>query len=102
MLVIVKEPGKGPEERELNSLESLSALIGERIEQITLPKTIGLVMLRNQDADIKGYPLNFPLGIRAVRGTVIFCRAKGDSFISVYVGDLEKVKKITWGYGGEK
>lgn len=101
--VIVKEPGKGPEERVLiNSLESLKELIGEYIEQITLPKSIGLMMLRNMEADLKGLPKNFPLGFEFIRGTVVFCRTRGENISSVYVGDLEKVKRITWGYGGEK
>lgn len=103
LVIIVKEPGKAPEEREIKGdLESLKEIVGGYIEMVTLPRSIGLVMVCNEEGKLKGMLPNFPLGFDMIVGTVFFSRTRGPELTSVYVGDLEKVKRLTWGYGGEK
>ena len=72
MRVIVKEPGKDPEEREIqNELEEIQKIVGGFIEIVRMHDD--LVMVVNEEGLLLDLPYNFDYWGDSIVGTVIFC-----------------------------
>ena len=79
MKVIVKEPGKAGEVREIeNTLEMLQKIVGGYIETVTLCSD--LVIICNEEGRILNLPYNCNIcGVEFV-GTIIFAGVYGEDF----------------------
>ena len=95
MKVLVFEPGKGPELREVEDrLKPMQALVGGYIEAVNLPK--GLVLVCNEFGKIENLEPSAELDVPGmpwdmICGTCFVCRADGDGFVGLYDGDEERV-----------
>ena len=72
MKVIVKEPGKTSEYREIdNTLEAMQEIVGGYIECVFLEG--GAVMVCNEEGKLMGMQMNFPFRGDIIVGTVFVC-----------------------------
>lgn len=92
MKVIVKEPGKAAEFREVeNTLEALQKIVGGYIETVTLFSD--LVIICNEEGRILNLPYNCNIcGVEFV-GTIIFAGIDGEDFgdVPIQADDFGKL-----------
>ena len=90
--VVVKEPGKAPEERKIrDTLEDLQELVCGFIEAVYFAE--GVVMLVNEDGKNARLMPNFPLWNDIICGTAVFVGHEGDDFADCPMS-AEEIQKI--------
>ena len=79
MRVLVVEPGKQPEEREIDgSLESMQQIVGGLIQAI-YPFDDTVALICNDEGKLLGLPWNRVVGYDIIAGTFFLCDAPPDS-----------------------
>lgn len=80
--VIVKEPGKPAEAREIeNNLETLQELVGGYIEDVRIGSN--LLVIVNEEGKLKHLDFNFVLGFDIICGTAVFTASEGEDLSSL-------------------
>ena len=80
--VIIKEPGKPAEQREIeNNLETLQELVGGYIEDVNIGSNILVIV--NEEGKLKHLDFNFVLGFDIICGTAVFIASEGEEFSSL-------------------
>lgn len=80
--VIVKDPGRAPEEREVpNTIEALQALVGGHIE--TVPLSHNAVILVNEEGKLRGMAPNVMYFDDVLVGPVVIVGVRGEKFADV-------------------
>lgn len=81
--VVVKEPGKPAEAREIeNNLETFQKILGEHIADIAIGTKTHILI--DSEGKRKQKPFNFTLGQNDyVAGTAIFLAVNGEGFVSL-------------------
>lgn len=90
--IVVYEPGKQPEERNVSrSLKTLKQLVGGYLKAIRFrqPGTQHLVLVCNDEGQLLGLPEN-----RGLAGTWFVCRDEGANFGSLTEQDLAIVRNL--------
>lgn len=88
--VVVKEPGKQPEIRQINNnLRDLQDIVGGRIEVVTLKGSIAVIC--DDEGKLKGYAPNLKYGCDFFAGTVIFVCTEGEDFASLSEEEMDFV-----------
>ena len=83
MKVIVKEPNKYPEEREIeNTLEAFQEIVDGYIEVVPFPYKDALLVC-NEEGKLMGLEPNMILGRDIIVGTVVICGQDGEDFADV-------------------
>ena len=96
IFVIVKEPGKAPETREIgNTLAALQEIVGGYIETVTL--ATDLVIICNEEGRLLGLPFNCRICGWDFVGTVILAGVQGDEFSDVPDEETLRTLFPTWG-----
>ena len=76
MRVIVKEPYKQPEVREIkNELQELQTIVGGYIEVLRLDDDVLLIC--NEEGKLQGLKPNFSMGLDTIVGTAVFVSFDG-------------------------
>ena len=79
MRILVVEPGKQPEEREIDgSLESMQQIVGGLIQAI-YPFDDTVALICNDEGKLLGLPWNRVAGYDIIAGTFFLCDAPPDS-----------------------
>lgn len=95
--VLVIEPGKNPEEREIdNTLEAMQEIVGGYIECVTL--TTDLVVICNEEGRLLGLPYNCTICSVNFVGTIIMAGVEGDEFadLPASLDDMEMMFPDLW------
>ena len=80
--MVIKEPGKKPERREIeNTLEALQGIVGGYIETFTLDEDT--VVICNEEGLLNNMKYCCTLGGNQFFGPVIICGVDGDEFTDV-------------------
>ena len=86
MKVVVVEPNKKPETREIGSgLEAMQTVVGGLIEAVYMPDAPECALICNEEGKLNGLPLNRALKdedgkiIDVIAGTFFVCGAPADS-----------------------
>lgn len=101
MRVLVKEPGKAAELREIpNTLEALQGIVGGYIETVWLSDNSVLVC--NEEGKLQGLPVNFRIFGDVIVGTALFAGVSGEEFCSLTDKQIDGVRTLLrCGYGSE-
>jgi len=104
MKVLVKEPNRDPEIKEIEyTLEAMQAIVGGLIQILPLNglSAYGISLYCNEDGKRNGDPINMPLPAWVgtapgdfLVGTVFFCGSNGDDDVSL-TDDEEQIAR-TW------
>ena len=79
MRILVVEPGKQPEEREIDgSLEGMWQIVGRQIQAI-YPFDDTVALICNDEGKLLGLPWNRVVGYDIIAGTFFLCDAPPDS-----------------------
>ena len=99
--VLVKEPGKAAELREIpNTLEALQGIVGGYIEAVWLRDDCVLVC--NEEGKLQGLPVNFRIFGDVIVGTALFAGVSGEEFCSLTDEQIKNARKLLrCGYGSE-
>lgn len=90
MRVILKEPGKSAEARDIeNNLETLQSLVGGWIEHVPFIDGVGLII--NEEGKLRGMQPNFEYGWDAVVGPAIFVGEADEDFTDIAESGEKKV-----------
>ena len=90
--VLVIEPGKKPEEREIdNTLEALQEIVGGYIECVTL--ATDLVIICNEEGRLMNLPHNCWICNASFVGTIIMAGVDGEEFADIPLS-IEEMKKM--------
>lgn len=91
--VLVKEPGKEAELREIpNTLEALQGIVGGYIETVWLRDNCVLVC--NEEGKLQGLPPNFLLMGDLIVGTAVLAGVDGEEFCSLTDEQVQRIKII--------
>lgn len=91
--VIVKEPGKPAEVREIqNTLEKLQELVGGYIQVVRFDYES--VLICDEEGKLKGYEMNFPLWNDVIVGTAVIAGVDGDDLTDVPEKTLRTLNAI--------
>lgn len=111
MKVVVKEPKKEPEIREIeNDLETLQRIVGGRIEVVRMPFCDDIYIILDEEGKLKGYDPNILFWRRdVIVGTVIFVASTDEDFTDLNEDQIDaafgysymfdyytKVEEIKW------
>ena len=80
-----------------NSLENLQKTVGGYIEAV--PLTDEIVMICNEDGNLRQLEHNFFLPFDWIVGTAIICGVDGDEFSDIPEGFFSTWKKLLRGWG---
>lgn len=99
--VLVKEPGKAAELREIpNTLEALQGIVGGYIETVWLRDNCVLVC--NEEGKLQGLPVNFRIFGDVIVGTALFAGVSGEEFCSLTDEQIKSTRTLLrCGYGSE-
>ena len=102
--VILKEPGKPAELREIpNTLESLQDAVGGPIEVLRFAEDCAAIV--NEEGKLRGLPVNFGFLGDMLCGNVVFVGVSGEEFCSLnekaarFLMDI--FKKMEWVEGSD-
>lgn len=91
--VLVKEPGKAAELREIpNTLEALQGIVGGYIEAVWLSDNS--VIVCNEEGKLQRLPVNFRIFGYVIVGTALFAGVSGDEFCSLTDEQVQSIKII--------
>lgn len=91
--VLVKEPGKEAELREMpNTLKALQSAVGGYIETVTFAEDCTLVV--NEEGKLKGLPPNFLFFGDVIAGTAVLVGVDGEEFCSLTDEQVQSIKII--------
>ena len=98
MRVLVKEPGKAAEEREIpNTLEALQGIVGGYIESLQ-PFEDGALIV-NEEGKLMGLPPNFWFCGDLIVGTAVMVGVAGEEFCGLTDEQIEAVRTMMrWSY----
>ena len=94
MRILVVEPGKQPEEREIDgSLESMQQIVGGLIQAI-YPFDDTVALICNDEGKLLGLPWNRVVGYDIIAGTFFLCDAplESDSFKGLSQAQIKRYK----------
>ena len=99
--VLVKEPGKEAELREIqNTLEALQCIVGGYIETVTFAEDCTLIV--NEEGKLQGLPVNFRIFGDVIVGTAVLAGVDGEEFCSLEEQQIENARQLLrCGYGSE-
>jgi len=90
--VLVIEPGKNPEEREIdNTLEALQEIVGGYIECVTM--ATDLVVICNEEGRLMDLPFNCEICDVLFVGTILMAGVKRDEFADL-PASLDDMKRM--------
>ncbi|MBR3008356.1 MAG: DUF3846 domain-containing protein [Stomatobaculum sp.] len=95
--VLVIEPGKNPEEREIdNTLEAMQEIVGGYIECVTM--ATDLVIIDNEEGRLMDLPYNRTICCVNFVGTIIMAGVEGDEFadLPASLDDLKMMFPDLW------
>lgn len=91
--VLVKEPGKTAEVREVtNDLKTFQELVGGYIETVRFDEHSEL--LCNEEGKLQGLPVNFPLWNDVIVGTAVIVGTDGEDFTDVRLETIAVFGKV--------
>lgn len=91
--ILVKEPGKEAELREIpNTLEDLQCIVGGYIETVTFAEDCTLIV--NEEGKLQGLPVNFRIFGDVIVGTALFVGVDGVEFCSLTDKQVETVRTL--------
>ena len=96
MRILVVEPGKQPEEREIDgSLESMQQIVGGLIQAI-YPFDDTVALICNDEGKLLGLPWNRIVGYDIIAGTFFLCDAppESDSFKGLSQAQIKRYKNV--------
>lgn len=99
--ILVKEPGKEAELREIpNTLEDLQCIVGGYIETVTFAEDCTLIV--NEEGKLQGLPVNFRIFGGVIVGTALFAGVSGEEFCSLTDEQIKSTRTLLrCGYGSE-
>ena len=99
--ILVKEPGKEAELREIpNTLKALQCIVGGYIETVTFAEDCTLIV--NEEGKLQGLPPNFRIFGDAIVGTALFAGVSGEEFCSLTDEQIKSTRTLLrCGYGSE-
>ena len=93
MKVILKEPGRVPEIRDIDeSLETLQSMVDGLIEHLTFITGVGMIM--NEEGKLRDMEPNFRFGYDMVVGPVIFMGESGEEFTDLTEEQITRVMEF--------